>query len=1070
MKQEKNKDIKVILREKINIFEEILRKTMKHMGNIKIMDIIQSSDVCNIICNLEELYEKIQNEKQKQNITLNFVQSINNDMSTLIKKYGTDDFEDLIYICFNANYLKRNINSQNKDKFEILKKYFHPTGYKVILKNNKINGENGTITEDFKIIKYAKVFDCFLNISENNSFQENIYSIKIVMPDDEKKIVLIVYGVVDDVSLKLLEYNNFIMNKQTENKKLLYQFDDFINETDKNDEIEEKEQLYKRYIDSITLKDILVYKNIDLYNRYKKYILNINYLTNNPLNETIKYFANLSLVEKREIIIELLMNNINHESEYLAYLLYDILNKDQDNNIDSQEQIILYDSLPINYKNYFKFAMKNTLNYTQSLYNYSESIPLEQQICLMKVNDIVKEKAITKLKEIKSKSEDSCSKARLYLEGLLRIPFGNYIIEDIMNVVPNSNKEYIELLQILPEALKEKINNNNNITLKNNNLIKIRKNINILNEILKENYLELFEKYIDEQKKPKLVDTIKNINNIIREENINYKKINFSKVTNTNLKENIKLFISYIKKSKLYNVTNELNDDINLIENKICNIGDNLKNVDGYMKNIDNILNNSVYGHETAKQQIKRIIGQWIVGENTGYCFGFEGPPGVGKTSLAQKGISKCLVDKDGKTRPFSFIAIGGSSNGSTLEGHNYTYVGSTWGKIVDILMDSKCMNPIIFIDELDKISNTEHGKEIIGIMTHLIDPSQNMIFQDKYFNGIDLDLSKVLFIFSYNDPSVIDRILLDRIHRVKFDRLSILDKIEITDKYLIPEITGKVGLTGNIQIDRYDIKYLINTYTNESGVRKLKEILFEIFSEINLEILSNNEKAHLMEFPIILTKELIDEYLKDRIKKHVLKVYGKNKVGVINGLWANSLGNGGILPMEGISINSSNFLELKLTGMQGDVMKESMEVAKTRAWNLLTDKEKGDFKERIKKTEDKGIHIHCPDGATPKDGPSAGAAITTLIYSILTNKKIKNTYAITGEINLQGNVTEIGGLDLKIIGGIEAGVTDFIYPKENEKDFVKFSEKYKDSNILENINFTNVEHIDEVINLIVEK
>ena len=118
-----------------------------------------------------------------------------------------------------------------------------------------------------------------------------------------------------------------------------------------------------------------------------------------------------------------------------------------------------------------------------------------------------------------------------------------------------------------------------------------------------------------------------------------------------------------------------------------------------------------------------------------GYCFGFEGPPGVGKTSLAQKGISKCLLDQDNVSRPFSFIAVGGSSNGSTFEGHNYTYVGSTWGKIVDVIIESKCMNPIIFIDELDKISKTEHGKEIIGILTHLIDPAQNKGFQDKYFS-----------------------------------------------------------------------------------------------------------------------------------------------------------------------------------------------------------------------------------------------------------------------------------------------------------------------------------------------
>ena len=164
-----------------------------------------------------------------------------------------------------------------------------------------------------------------------------------------------------------------------------------------------------------------------------------------------------------------------------------------------------------------------------------------------------------------------------------------------------------------------------------------------------------------------------------------------------------------------------------------------------YINTFNSILDSAVYGHKNAKLQIERILGQWISGESSGYCFGFEGLPGIGKTSLAKKGIANCLKDKNNNPRPFSLIALGGSCNGSILDGHNYTYVGSTWGKIVDILMEHKCMNPIIFIDELDKVSKTEHGKEIIGILTHLIDSTQNTNFQDKYFSNIDLDLSKAL-------------------------------------------------------------------------------------------------------------------------------------------------------------------------------------------------------------------------------------------------------------------------------------------------------------------------------------
>ena len=414
--------------------------------------------------------------------------------------------------------------------------------------------------------------------------------------------------------------------------------------------------------------------------------------------------------------------------------------------------------------------------------------------------------------------------------------------------------------------------------------------------------------------------------------------------------------------------------------------------IDIELKNVKKTLDNSVHGHENAKRQIERIIGQWINGEQTGYCFGFEGPPGVGKTSLAKHGLAKCLLDENGVSRPFSFIALGGSSNGSTLCGHNYTYVGSTWGRIVDILMDTKCMNPIIFIDELDKVSNTEHGKEIIGILTHLVDPTQNEQFQDKYFSGIDLNLSNALFIFSYNNPSLIDKILLDRIHRVKFKSLSIEDKIVITKKHILPELYNKVGLSNILNLSDEIIKFIIDNYTQEAGVRKLKEILFEIISEINLKILKNN--TDFFDIPVTITEEDIKNvYLKERHIVRYKEIDAKSHIGVINGLWANALGMGGIILIECVPMPSNNILDLKLTGMQGDVMKESMNVAKTLAWKLTDKKQQAKLIKQFKTTKQNGLHIHCPEGATPKDGPSAGTAITVCIYSYLNNKKINNLF-----------------------------------------------------------------------------
>ena len=204
-------------------------------------------------------------------------------------------------------------------------------------------------------------------------------------------------------------------------------------------------------------------------------------------------------------------------------------------------------------------------------------------------------------------------------------------------------------------------------------------------------------------------------------------------------------------------------------------------------------------------------------------------------------------------------------------------------------------MNPIIFIDELDKVSKTEHGKEIIGILTHLVDTTQNMSFQDKYFNGIDLDMSKVLFIFSYNDVGLIDRILLDRIHRIKFDYLTIIDKQNIVNKFILPEIFENMGIENVISFTEDVIVYIIDNYTNEAGVRKLKEILFEIVSEINLQMLKENDLV----LPITIDKTNVDTYLKNRNKITRKIIHTTNQVGVINGLWANSLGLGGIIPIQ---------------------------------------------------------------------------------------------------------------------------------------------------------------------------
>jgi ATP-dependent Lon protease len=277
------------------------------------------------------------------------------------------------------------------------------------------------------------------------------------------------------------------------------------------------------------------------------------------------------------------------------------------------------------------------------------------------------------------------------------------------------------------------------------------------------------------------------------------------------------------------------------------------------------------------------------------------------------------------------------------------------------------------------------------------------------------------------------------------------------------------MGLEDMIHFNNDVLKFIIDEYTCESGVRKLKEILFEVVGEINLDILKNNDKEY--ELPIqILIDDIKKKYFKDKHEIKHKKIHSESRVGVINGLWANALGKGGVIPIQVGWRPSDKFLSLHLTGMQGDVMKESMNVALTLAWDLTSSARKIYLrKEHSCDNNFNGVHIHCPEGATPKDGPSAGTAITTAIFSLLNNRKIKYNIAITGEICLNGNVTEIGGLDLKILGAIKAGVKEILHPVENIKDFNNFMEKYKDTPLLEGIKFHSVNTIKEVFDLVFE-
>lgn len=1072
--------------EKINFFKEVITDVQLGVKNYHLMGVFNSNDLNICLDGLEKIINLI-NSISNENI-INDLQYINNNLSSLIKIYGIYSLKNFLKICLSNEFAEKYLKSTilNK-KLDVINKYLHPINYKILNWTDKgmrtgkkivvKEVSKNKIQDDKILIENTEQLECFDLMRSSTNFNLRVYGIKLVVHDVVNKKTLCINCLVDEIIINSVD-ELYIKNKIIDLKEFMLN-----SGNDKNELYIEESWL--NYYNNLTIKDYLIYSNDELFNKYIFIMNQISNVENKTINALVQDFVGSELFNQRIILIQLLLNSYKQEFQYLAYLLYDLLSVETESSNDSTEQKKLYDSLPLECKKYFKTAMYKTIEYTTNLSNFDNNkVPLEQQICLIKAGDNVKEKAMQKLKEIKSKSEDSGSKARQYLDGLLKIPFGIYKEEyiltkkiDISNLF-NTLKEQIKVLDV------DLIEND---TIKN--LIELIKDL-----LIKENYSSLEILNIIDTIKDKLEPLYSNIINFVLNDALTNKK-----------KVLLHLLNSIVLICKKYEITiskpASSSDNIGLIRNSIKEIIENNKNklellkeililieslntnkVYNFLINTDKIINDitkknnevidyicsfnstldtAIHGHKNAKKQIERIIGQWINGEKSGYCFGFEGPPGVGKTTLAKKGLANCLKDKDGESRPFSFIALGGSSNGSILDGHNYTYVGSTWGKIVDILIEKKTMNPIIFIDELDKVSRTEQGKEIIGILTHLIDTAQNDGFQDKYFSNIDLDLSKALFIFSYNDVELIDKILLDRIHRIKFENLLLDDKLVITKDFLLPEFYKKFGIEDVIEFGDDLVKYIIENYTNEPGVRKLKEIFFELISSINLDLLKRTKKYNI---PVIITKEIIENILHERHYIRYLKINDYPKVGIVNGLWANAYGNSGILHIESKFFSTSTFFDLKLTGMQGDVMKESMTVAKTLAISLVSQSQLKKIVKDFEETKLQGIHIHVPEGATPKDGPSAGAAITLIIYSLLMNKKIKNNFAITGEINLQGSVTAIGGLELKILGGIRAGVKCFLYPKDNAKDFKLFYEKHSDKLDIDNYEFFEIEHISDVI------
>ena len=493
--------------------------------------------------------------------------------------------------------------------------------------------------------------------------------------------------------------------------------------------------------------------------------------------------------------------------------------------------------------------------------------------------------------------------------------------------------------------------------------------------------------------------------------------------------------------------------------------------VHSFFQSCRETLDAAVYGHEDAKDQLVQYIAQMTrqsvksdksdnsdtntnktCAAQKGLVLGIQGPFGNGKTTLIEKGVSKVLG------LPFYAIPLGGASDGSFLNGHSYTYEGSLWGQIADVLMKAKCSNPIIYLDELDKVSASYKGQEVIHQLVHLTDPSQNTHFQDRYMGNIDIDLSQVTWVFSYNDRSNIPAVLRDRITEVRTQGFTLPQKQTIVQRFLVPSICKEIGMP-EVSFQPEVVKHMIEQFTYEGGVRSIKKLLFEVCRNLNKDDLCGTvqlsvpvkrrritrqqtatatQTSSFRHTPYTVTMDDVRRYLKHKTPMVKERIHKAPAVGRINGLYASSgVDMGGVIPIETKFVPSNDVYGLSLTGNLGKVMQESGTVAKTLALQCTNARTRQQWESRWS-TLKESIHLHCPEGAVSKDGPSAGTALTVAILSLLTGNKIAHTIGITGEINLFGEVMAIGGLRSKMYGAKSAGCRLVLYPKDNQNDYDK--------------------------------
>ncbi len=486
--------------------------------------------------------------------------------------------------------------------------------------------------------------------------------------------------------------------------------------------------------------------------------------------------------------------------------------------------------------------------------------------------------------------------------------------------------------------------------------------------------------------------------------------------------------------------------------------------------NMDEVQKQLDFDHFSLEKPKERIVEYFAVKElmqlrgikesdASGAILCFNGPPGVGKTSLANS-IAEALK------RPLIRIALGGLEDVNELRGHRRTYVGAMPGRITQGLIDAKKMNPVIVLDEIDKVARAQRG-DPTAVLLEILDPEQNKDFRDYYLN-FNIDLSNVIFIATANDVGSIPAPLRDRMEFITISSYTPQEKLEIASRYLLPQELKKHGLKKReLSVSKAALKELIHSYTREAGVRNLRRRLAELSRKVAREILQKPETMK-----VSVSVKNLKAYF-DKTVFEIDKAKKDAEIGVVNGLAWTAVG-GDVLKIESIRIKGKGIMQL--TGSLGDVMKESARIAFSVVKTLIDTKKLTIDLKNIPRTQKEAqddvkvdvsevyrrydLHLHVPDGATPKDGPSAGIAMCSVIASILSSRKIRPDIAMTGEVSLNGDVLPIGGLKEKLIAAYKAEMKKVLIPQKNyDRDLDDIPKEVKDA-----VKIIGVTRIEEVL------